>query len=353
MCHQVSLVAQMWPLWLIATFAVGPDASCDASLDSKGLKSATMTVDVIRDTLEGVQASNCVINGAEPTGKCSLRAAILAANKLPRDTTVTILLPSGSIILSAPLPEVLGTLAIIGFTSGVSLPATLGSLDHAPSSSPADRKVTDKRGSTINGRRRYQILRTGPGSHCFLKTLELVNGRAAKLSKAEEEKLDSFERARAPIGGALNALGDVAFDDVALRRNTAEYGGAVYFEGRKLTVLNSVIEHNVANMCGGAIYIAGGASAAFNLSEIRYNYDSCHRRTLGNQNDGDGASSSSSWLPWPWASGGRSDDLRVAPPSTPPDSEQVDLSGAIAQGPIMTPSFEPLLPPATLMRHPS
>jgi hypothetical protein len=296
--------------------------------------------------------TDCIANSVVGHEGCTLRAAMLAANEFPAKTTVTILLPAGSILLLAPLPEVLGTLAIIGFTSGISLPAALGSLEDAPPTiEPEQRTLESKRGSTINGRRRHQLLRTAQGSQLFLKHLELVNGMAAKPSEEAAAQMNFFERARAPLGGALNALGDVAMDNVALRRNTAEYGGAAYFEGRTLKVLGSMIEFNVAERCGGAMFLAAGANARFEGCTIANNRDGCTVRTELPMTDrnSDLKEKVSSWLPWPWTTAAGSDaagpvaDAKAQHELAETKKTKVDVSGAIAQGQSLIPRYERLM----------
>ena len=239
-----------------------PEPKASSAPVSRAAKSAAITVDTVEDPLEA-RSSDCgaATEGAVPpaAGWCSLRGAILLANTFPRKTSVSIQLPAGSIKLSSTLPEIRGVLAIVGASP---LPE-LGSMAKA-----APEKIPTpglKRDTTINGRRKYQMLRSAEGSSLFLKMLDLVNGMATAPTSdhaaggGSSDIAGEVERARRANGGAISALGELVFHSVGLRRNTADNGGAIYFQGRRLELYLTIVEHNTARSCGGGIYLAGGA----------------------------------------------------------------------------------------------
>jgi hypothetical protein len=350
----------MLAILLTLTLAADPvpprhEENCNAPpvAPSHGPQSSVATISVtwLEDPIDAKPSDCKYLEAADDDdalrGICSLRAAMLLANTLtPAMTSVTIMLGPGSILLRRPLPEVRGALAIVGFTKPImSLPDSLGSMD----SPPADAKTAQaarapsadtraKRASTINGVRRHQLLSTALGSSLLLRNVELVNGWAPAQPTSNRE---GFERPRASLGGAVNALGELVLDDVGLRRNTAEYGGAIYFEGANLAVSNTVIEHNVAQECGGAVYVAGGANANFYRCEIVYNHDKCKTRTVSHDTTGAEALGSSA-LSWFWSGLAPRAAATTQTPTAPKKSlgelPSVDVSGAVAQGPKLVPS---------------
>ena len=168
-------------------------------------------------------------DGADtPAEACTLRAAIELANSLDR-TVVTITIVAGRIVLAARLPEITGTLQLVG-----SVPIATHLLSdelHTDDSHAAHIGVDEgfrpggaagqrgPIGTIIDGGGQHQLLRTSTASSVHLQTVRLENGLATAAGSG-----------RAAAGGAVNALGRLVLTNVALQKNSAVNGGAVYIE---------------------------------------------------------------------------------------------------------------------------
>jgi hypothetical protein len=179
------------------------------------------------------------------TGNCTLRGALWLANAVAEEesgprSTLTLVLRGGIFRLSAPLPEITGSVVVQGVSG------------HSPNAEPdpyfspaAAAGQSAPIGSVIDGQERFQILRVGRGARLALRSIRLERGRAvddtgwggpagakqgggAGGAAAEERRAWA---ARTVAGGAVNSLGTLEMDNVGVRMCAARDGGAVYAEG--------------------------------------------------------------------------------------------------------------------------
>ena len=338
------------------------------------------------EAMETCTSSNGTADG---TGRsCTLRAALELAAQAGAQTAVTLALRPGRFRLAAPLPEVVGSVQIVGSAGRTTaeVPFTgqgSGQLEDASATAamPVDRGASWTRentgagegrharaadeaddidaeyrevaagqaspiGTVIDGGDAVQILRTGRSSALHLRTLRLEHGRAmgGNSETANDRPTDdagpdgptrdrSSGDPRRRLGGAVCSVGQLVLTNVAVRDNFAESGGGIYSEGQ-LEVHQSVMMRNEAHRCGGALYAAHGGKAAIFHSEIAHNRDHCHSRMWAENSPhavpryalGGGA-------PAPQLAAGSSGDaLAHAGGGGPPRGAQ-DVSGAIAEGP--------------------
>lgn len=95
-------------------------------------------------------------------------------------------------------------------------------------------------GHTISGNSSYQIFAVSERGDLTVNNLSLVNGRGA---------LDG-EYYR---GGAILNRGETTVNYSTLRRNSADYGGAIHNLAGRLSINNSIFSDNYAGDRGGAI----------------------------------------------------------------------------------------------------
>ena len=157
---------------------------------------------------------------------CTLRTAIALSNAHTPSTAVTILLRSGTFLLSAPLPEVTGTVQIIG--SAIVTETAVGGLGREEGAGPgvhdagydAAAAAAGLAGQTspirtvLDGGGGMQLLRTAVGSTVHLATLRLEHGTA-----------------RLGNGGCISSRGTLVLNNVAVRYCEAANGGAIYSDG--------------------------------------------------------------------------------------------------------------------------
>ena len=191
---------------------------------------------------------------------CTLRTAIAFSNAQPASTSVTILVRSGVIRLSAPLPEVTGIVQIIGSATATAVTASKSGEDHAEGADPSLHDAgydaaaaaaglagqTSPIGTVLDGGGVLQILRAAVGSAVHLATLRVERGKAWSHN-----------------GGCISSRGTLVLNNVALRFCEAAYGGAIYSDG-DFEAHHSLLEHNTASHCGGALYAALTGKAHIN-----------------------------------------------------------------------------------------
>ena len=230
-------------------------------------------------------------DGHHGKGRCTLRAALELAATAGEGTAVTLALPRGRFRLAAALPEVVGTVQIVGSqgtgpagteTKGAPLYQPKGPPDNSGSklgdhigydphweAPPQEGAAgcTSPVGTVLDGVEQHQILRTGRASSLHLMTLRLENGRAMREVKGD---------ARAALGGAVSALGKLVLTNTVVSGNRAVNGGGLYTEG-EVEVHASLLQHNSAARCGGFLYAELGPRAHLESCTIRYNNDHCGR----------------------------------------------------------------------------
>lgn len=231
----------------------------------------------IDDTLVSTQALGGDVIARGVTGSCTLRAAIELANKMSHRRLVTVALRAGRFRLKSPLPEVQGTLLVVGSagrtrgTPSGSLPTgRKGDPSLAPEDEPAnhdsghDSKEYDTQlkadaaddidlefdgrnpgpaapiGTTLDGDELHQIMRCAEGARLEMRTIRLENGVA---HGGVQDIADDRGRSRA--GGAINSLGELRLWNVVVRDNSADNGGALYVEGAT-TIEMGLLERNMA-----------------------------------------------------------------------------------------------------------
>ena len=195
--------------------------------------------------------------------KCTLRAALEMAQGLGGGgNDIVIRMRAGRFRLSAPLPEVLNPVSLIG-----SIGRNIGSpkkkrrskrtIAPPDADDNADPYYEDKGGhqllpigTTLDGDERWQILRAGYNSRLFVSSVRFENGRAVDSTGHDP---------RWELGGALNTLGYTTLNNTVFAGNRAINGGGTYVEGR-LEIHHSVLQGNSADRCGGFIYTAGQAN---------------------------------------------------------------------------------------------
>ena len=130
--------------WVLGLAVAAADPSCDADASSGAalvlpseVAHVVIRVDDLEDRLAAdaadrrvplSRAAQCVPSSSEHpkgTGSCTLRAALELSATAAEKTAVTLALRSGRFLLAAPLPEVVGTVQLVGTAAseGGSLPA--------------------------------------------------------------------------------------------------------------------------------------------------------------------------------------------------------------------------------------
>lgn len=299
-----------------------------------------------------------------PDGSCTLRAAIETANGLSggNQRAVVVMRP-GRYRLNGRLPDVTGHVELRG--------ADLSQLPPPVKRTKAERKRWSKDEaarmadaddykdsyfqpkrpgnhqlapvtSTIDGGRRFQILRTGYGSSLRVNSVRFEFGVA--MDESSNDPRDA-------LGGALCVSGNLTLNNSIVRSNRAINGGGLYTEGYT-RLRHSVLTDNFADQCGGLIYTAGVASVdscevgsntcghfdckkMIKEKELEKQKQKAKTRAKGQVSSAEDESLPS-WRrrePKP-TSGGFGDDDEDEDAGTP--SRDADASGAIAEGPPLT-----------------
>ena len=279
----------------------------------------------------------------EGTGKCTLRAALELAATASAKTAVTLALRGGRFLLQGALPEITGTVQIVGTVgrassgntrphvdpwSRTSVPAEVAEEEEAvdphwqPRTGPGP-GPTGPIGTLLDGGARHQILRAGRASALHLMTLRLEGGRALRETADDQ---------RAALGGAVSSLGKLVMTNTVVHDNQAVNGGALYTEG-EFEMQSSLLQHNKASNCGGALYAQTGPRVHLDSCTIRQNHDNCGRRQTGNLGDKSGPSFlDGKKLTKPVDDGKGGGKGKDALGGRDLGGGAVDVSGAIAQG---------------------
>ena len=341
----------------IATIA--PDAPAliivddvEDRLDSASSLCTSSSAVVVDDSVVSTQALGADVITRGSTGTCTLRAALLLAGKLPGTTTIA--LRTGRFRLAAPLPEVQGSVRLVGSAGRTrSMTATLdegkggtlserttngdaqGSLPHdeqlrMDAADDADLEYREKLpgpavpiGTTLDGDELHQVLRVGRAAKLEVRTVRLENGVAHGGSE---------DGGRSLAGGAINSLGELRMWNVVVRDNSADDGGALYVEG-PTTVELGLLERNMARRCGGFIYAAHGSQTHLSHCEIRYNHDSCGKAHFASHTQGAGALPGPGGRPLLGGAGSAAAALPGGPGPQGGGPGVSDVSGVVAEGP--------------------
>jgi CSLREA domain-containing protein len=214
---------------------------------------------------------NCSTVAAPAPPICTLRAAVMQANRMPV-VGALIKVPAGTYQLTIPAPiaggEENGDLDILtpsGYSPG---PTTIAG---------AGAGVT-----IIDGRGVYRILHVGVNRVATVSGVSMVNGAAPgadgggilnegtlTLNDSAINNSNSDAALNPGVGGGIRSYGTLTLNRVTLENNRAKFGGGIYKEG-SLTVIDSTIagNHSIAN--GGGLYNAQG-SASIDRSTIAGN----------------------------------------------------------------------------------
>lgn len=270
-------------------------------------------------------------------GTCSLRAAIETANGVSgSDQRVVVVLRAGRYRPASRLPDVTGNVELRGADGPLPSPskamqkkATAEALDYHDRDFRPGGAMLAPVGTTIDGGGSLQILRTSYGSRLRVQSVRLENGRAT------DETDDDL---RAALGGAICALGNVTINNSVLSANRAINGGALYVEGI-LSVRHSRLTDNLADRCGGVVYMAGRAS----ISDCDLTRNSCghfeckkevDKQDIGKRGKyGKHGKPLPSWRKRPAASGSFDDDDDDNDFGGDAPAGPADASGAVAEGP--------------------
>ena len=231
--------------WVIGLVIAAADPSCDADASSGAAlvlpseaAHVVIRVDDLEDRLAAdaadkrvplSRAAQCVPSSSEHpkgTGSCTLRAALELSATAAEKTAVTLALRSGRFLLAAPLPEVVGTVQLVGTAAseGGSLPALPhGGGGDDGASAPPDEDAppgsgegagdggdtvadgidphwvppphegapgcTSPVGTVLDGGGQHQILRAARTSALHLMTVRLENGRGLPIGGSTSSRL--------------------------------------------------------------------------------------------------------------------------------------------------------------------
>ncbi len=184
----------------------------------------TFTVDTTLDLIDGDTS-----DGVCPADSCSLRAAIMQANRISVPGGVTIILPEGAYTLTRPQtsgdPEYNGDLNLAQPVAGNPVIAIVG----------AGAATT-----IIDANQISRVLHVHLGRTATLSGVTIRNGYVPEPG----------------FGGGIWNEGVLTVDESTFQENSAFDGGAVY-NGRELIVSQSMFNSNLATYKGGGIYNAG------------------------------------------------------------------------------------------------
>ena len=197
-----------------------------ASLQAQAAPSATTYS--VNSTLDEPDATvgdgQCI---STPSGKCTLRAALMQANVVNVDTTIS--LPAGVYTLTIPPigadgPET-GDLNLTSPTSGN---PTISIVGAGAASTIIDGNLNDR------------VFEIGTNRHARISGVTIQNGYRPEANSG--------------IGGGISTFGSLTLTHSTLTHNLADRtGGGIYNGGGNLTVLNSTVSQNQAGTLGGGL----------------------------------------------------------------------------------------------------
>ena len=203
---------------------------------------ASAVLFLVTDTYDSVDASPGDAVCADASGRCTLRAAVQESNAL--NTADIIILPAGTYTLSIP--------------GNAEHAAATGDLDLLSSTTirgqGADRTIIDAGGID----RAFEAINAGT---VVIEHLTIENGVAGANTPGYFSMYS---------GGAIATVGNsstLTLNDVALRNNQAQSGGALYNVYSTVVINNSILHDNAA-ISGSGGGIAEGLAAYTRLNNV-------------------------------------------------------------------------------------
>lgn len=207
-----------------------------AALETKASPSTTFTVNSTVDAVD-VNPGDGVCETAV-AGQCTLRAAVMEANALPGNDSIS--LPAGIFTLTIPGSDFESQVGDINITDGLTL-------------SGATTSSTIIDGGTID---RVIDVRTIPGQQVSLSNLTLQNGASGGFG--------------AGICNCSQAT-SLILHNVVVRNNVNFTSGGGIWNGGQITLTNSSVYNNVTANAGGGILNAANATMVIEGSKIYSN----------------------------------------------------------------------------------
>jgi CSLREA domain-containing protein len=220
---------------------------------NRALADVTFTVDSTEDEIdEDTADGNCMTN----TGHCTLRAAVMSANKAS-GPLATIILPAGTYVLVRPIPmdpnaDTGGSLKLL-----------------APPSGATQITIAGIGGPIIDANQIDRVF-------------DVASGRSADISGV------TFRNGLAPNagwGGGLDNAGTLTLTGCTFINNTAVFGGGINNSGN-LSVNGSTVSGNHGSLGAGLHNVADGSVS------------SNHSTFSGNISSGEGGAFYNDYLGW-------------------------------------------------------
>lgn len=214
---------------------VGTSIACSLLLAASAWAQVTFYVNSTDDIVDAnvVSDSKCEIAPPAAPGTCTLRAAVMQANRIP-GAGATIVLPAGNF--------------------GLTIPATIGGGEEngdldifTPAGySPGPITITGQGAGVtiIDGLGITRVLNIAQNRVVFISGVSIVNG------------FTQFAN-----GGGISNSGNLTLSDSAVFNCTAAYGGGIYSNGNGLHVIRASIIGNTASSGGGGLVAGYGAVA--------------------------------------------------------------------------------------------
>ena len=274
----------------------------DVALKDHNIIVVDSVIDVIDDGDAAVASTRCkyvhmaskddavdkFLQASVGGGVCSLRAALTLAANEAANFHFTIALRPGRYRVKHRLPEVIGSVQIVGSADlpdmGQSSTAGGQPADDQPQPDflfglPSQIDMRKKPhvvveagqssaiATVLDGGGKVQLLRIARGASLHVRSVRFKGGRALRNDATDPRDV---------IGGAICNLGKLMMNNVAIIGCKAAYGGGIYNEGQ-LLINSSRLERNEATRCGGFIYTSKSHrhGAHFEFSNLGYNKDAC------------------------------------------------------------------------------
>jgi CSLREA domain-containing protein len=260
-------------------FLLAVAMSCSAM--STAAHAATFIVNSPSDGAD-VNPGDGVCETAPGDGTCTLRAAIMEANRAPGSTILLTDVPGGVVTLtvtgSGTDDETTGDLnirteiAIVGSGWSSTIIDANGGAIH-------DRAIRVEAGSvTITG----VTIRNGQANWSYGNVTIEAGGGVDVAAGATLVLNGSLVTGNTAVrGGGLCVHGGALFvNDSTVRGNGSTLGGGIYTEGGRLTIERSTIDRNSA-MEGGGIYDAGDSSSVTLIGDSAVTNNSAGAQTFG------------------------------------------------------------------------
>ncbi|MFV2059934.1 MAG: choice-of-anchor Q domain-containing protein [Gammaproteobacteria bacterium] len=263
---------------------------------SQSLYATEFTVDSILDLHDAIPGDG-ICQSPAPELKCTLRAALEEANKLPDADVIN--LPSGEYIQESPLGiqrfRISNSLEIIGadpITTIVNANAvgnvfyitqaettSTVTISNILMKNAADGAVQAFGISNLN---LNNVVVTGnSSSDRGIYILPPTSGNSSviisnSIIEKNNPRVDSTNP-NATIGGggivflSQTPMASLTIKDSTIRNNSSSLGGGIRLAGGIITILNSTVNNNLATSAGGGIYIGANVTLAIVNSTISGN----------------------------------------------------------------------------------